>query len=76
MQRMVLCFFLEILRQKYEKDKLESFEGSKIYFLDSIGNSFDIGDRIIQKDLANTLKIISKEGKKGFYEGEIAKKNS
>jgi len=64
----------EILRQKYEKDKLESFEGSKIYFLDSIGNSFDIGDRIIQKDLANTLKIISKEGKKGFYEGEIAKK--
>ena len=64
----------EILRQKYEKDKLESFEGSKIYFLDSIGNSFDIGDRIIQKDLANTLKIISKEGKNGFYEGEIAKK--
>ena len=64
----------EILRQKYEKDKLESFEGSKIYFLDSIGNSFDIGDRIIQKDLAKTLKIISKEGKKGFYEGEIAKK--
>ena len=25
------------------------------------------------KDLANTLKIISNEGRKGFYEGEIAK---
>ena len=48
----------EILRQKYEKDKLESFEGSKIYFLDSIGNSFDIGDRIIQKDLANTFIVL------------------
>ena len=31
------------------------------------------GDIIIQKDLAQTLNIIGKEGRKGFYEGELAK---
>ena len=31
---------------------------------------------LIQKDLANTLKIIASKGKKGFYEGEIAEKIS
>ncbi|MEO6916154.1 MAG: gamma-glutamyltransferase [Chitinophagaceae bacterium] len=31
------------------------------------------GDTLVQKDLANTLKRISDQGKKGFYEGETAK---
>ncbi|MCF8380062.1 MAG: gamma-glutamyltransferase [Bacteroidales bacterium] len=31
------------------------------------------GDRIIQKELAETLKIIAKEGKKGFYESDLTK---
>ena len=31
---------------------------------------------LVQKDLANTLKIIASEGKKGFYEVEIAEKIS
>ena len=31
---------------------------------------------LVQKDLANTLKIIASEGKKGFYEGEVAEKIS
>lgn len=31
------------------------------------------GDTLIQKDLANTLKRIRKNGQKGFYEGETAK---
>jgi gamma-glutamyltranspeptidase/glutathione hydrolase len=31
------------------------------------------GDTLIQKDLANTLKRISENGMKGFYEGETAK---
>ncbi len=31
------------------------------------------GDTLIQTDLANTLKRIQKEGKKGFYEGETAR---
>ena len=30
------------------------------------------GDLLIQKDLANTLKRIAKNGSAGFYEGETA----
>ena len=70
-------FFLlpgEITRQQYEKEKITSFEGTKIYFLNSDGESFKIGDKLIQKDLANTLRSIAENGKKGFYEGEIAEK--
>ena len=64
----------EIKRQQSDKEKIESFEGTKIYFLNSEGESFEPGDKLVQKDLANTLKIISENGKKGFYEGEIADK--
>jgi gamma-glutamyltranspeptidase/glutathione hydrolase len=32
------------------------------------------GDIIVQKDLAATLKSIAKKGKKGFYQGKVAKK--
>lgn len=31
------------------------------------------GDMLVQKDLARTLQRISKEGQKGFYEGETAR---
>ncbi|MDA7602794.1 gamma-glutamyltransferase [Flavobacteriaceae bacterium] len=64
----------EVTRQQYEKEKIGSFEGSKNYFLNSDGESFKIGDKLIQKDLANTLSSIAENGKKGFYEGEIAEK--
>ena len=64
----------EIKRQQSDKEKIESFEGTKLYFLNSEGESFRPGDKLVQKDLANTLKTISKNGKKGFYEGEIAEK--
>ena len=60
----------EIKRQQSDKEKIESFEGTKLYFLNSEGESFRPGDKLVQKDLANTLKIISENGKKGFYEGK------
>lgn len=31
------------------------------------------GDLVVQKDLAETLKIIAKKGHKGFYKGKLAK---
>lgn len=34
---------------------------------------WNAGDTLFQQDLANTLKRISKLGKKGFYEGETAR---
>lgn len=33
-----------------------------------------IGHRVVQTDLANTLKAIAKKGKAGFYQGETAQK--
>ncbi len=38
------------------------------------GSKFEEGDRFIQKDLAKTLKLISKKGRDGFYKGEVADK--
>lgn len=34
----------------------------------------EVGDLIVQKDLAKTLKAVAEQGKKGFYEGKVAKK--
>ena len=65
---------LESERQKSVKKYLLEFEGSKFHFLNSNGNSFKSGDLVIQMDLAKTFKKIANEGKKGFYEGEVARK--
>ncbi len=37
------------------------------------GKPFEIGERLVQKDLAKTLTLIAQQGKKGFYEGPVAK---
>ena len=38
------------------------------------GKPLEKGELLIQKDLANSLFLISKEGSKAFYKGKIAKK--
>jgi gamma-glutamyltranspeptidase/glutathione hydrolase len=38
------------------------------------GKPFQVGDKLIQTDLANTLKLISQQGTKAFYHGKIAQK--
>ncbi|MBF0266443.1 MAG: gamma-glutamyltransferase [Gammaproteobacteria bacterium] len=48
------------------------YESSRILL--NQGKLPQIGELIIQKDLANTLKLIAKKGKKGFYEGINAEK--
>lgn len=36
------------------------------------GQPYQIGDRLIQSDLAKTLKLLAEKGREGFYGGEIA----
>lgn len=58
---------------KIEKDNLGKWESTKaIFFKD--GEPLTSGDRLIQKDLAHSLKLIAKQGSKAFYQGEIAEK--
>jgi len=50
----------------------QDFESSQILLNE--GHLPSLGDLIVQKDLANTLRLIVKEGKKGFYEGQTAER--
>ena len=68
-------FFLGgIKRFQSEKEKLKLFEGSKFYFLDSEGESYRNGHVLVQKDLANTLRIISEKGKKDSMREKLHKR--
>ncbi|WP_077493141.1 gamma-glutamyltransferase [Rodentibacter mrazii] len=56
-----------------EKEVLGKWQSSrKIFFKNN--RTLAAGELLIQKDLANSLKLIAKEGAKAFYEGEIAEK--
>lgn len=41
-------------------------------FLKNATSPYQVGDRLIQKDLAHTLKLISQSGSDAFYKGSIA----
>ncbi len=57
---------------KYHNDFIK-YESSKKIFTNN-GNKFKEGDSFVQKDLANTLKLIRDNGKEIFYNGIIAEK--
>lgn len=53
-------------------DKLEQFEGTKAVYFKPDGSVYQEGDRLVQPDLANTLKQVAKHGVDWFYRGELA----
>ena len=54
------------------EEMMEKYPKLKSLILNEEGSFYEVGDLYKNKDLANTLKIIAKEGKYGFYTGEIA----
>jgi gamma-glutamyltranspeptidase/glutathione hydrolase len=56
----------------FSKDRFARDPSSQRYFLKADGTPYKRGDRLVQKDLARTLKDIAKLGAKGFYEGRVA----
>ncbi len=59
---------------KYKAAKLCQFKASKKIFLNSDCSPKLEGEILIQKDLGETLRIISLKGSAGFYKGSVAKK--
>ncbi|KUO77542.1 MAG: gamma-glutamyltranspeptidase [Clostridia bacterium BRH_c25] len=58
---------------KDEFDKISRFEATSDLYLKD-GLPYEVGDTIVNNDLANSLKLIQKGGKDAFYNGELAKK--
>jgi gamma-glutamyltranspeptidase/glutathione hydrolase len=54
------------------QDRLLQPNVAKIFLQDG-KKTYQVGDVLVQTDLANTLKAISQEGTAAFYQGEIAK---
>ncbi|GBR44191.1 gamma-glutamyltransferase [Gluconobacter roseus] len=46
---------------------------ARAFYLRPDGTPLQAGDRLVQKDLANSLELVAKDGPKAFYEGPIAK---
>lgn len=53
-------------------DRIKRFPDSASILLDHAGNPVQAGDLLIQPDLANTYRQISKQGTRYFYRGEFA----
>ena len=55
------------------KQKLLEPNVAEIFLRDN-NKTYQVGDTLVQLDLANTLRAIAQEGTEAFYQGEIAKK--
>lgn len=58
---------------KSKEKNLKRFPASAKIFFKKDGSPYKVGELFIQKDLANTLKRISKYGAREFYTGQTAK---
>ncbi|MBN8555840.1 MAG: gamma-glutamyltransferase [Deltaproteobacteria bacterium] len=58
---------------KTQKDVLSTYSSTKKIFLKENGDLYLEAESIVQKDLANTLRLIAKDGAKAFYQGPISK---
>ena len=56
-----------------EKDNLGKWESTRAIFFKN-GRPLQLGDKLVQKDLAKSLRLIAKHGSKVFYQGEIGDK--
>src|SRR5690348_917608 len=55
------------------RDRLARWPAAAAIFLKNGNQPLESGDRLLQFDLADTLKLIAEKGPAGFYEGRTAK---
>jgi gamma-glutamyltranspeptidase/glutathione hydrolase len=56
------------------KRRMEACPASMAIFFKPDGSPWEIGERLVQKDLARSLRKIEKLGPRAFYQGSIAEK--
>ncbi|WP_454782714.1 gamma-glutamyltransferase [Legionella sp. WA2022007384] len=61
------------LKNEDRLEQIKKYPSTAKIFLNN-GRPYLIGERLIQKDLANTLKLIAEKGEQGFYAGEVAER--
>jgi gamma-glutamyltranspeptidase/glutathione hydrolase len=54
--------------------RVRRYASSRAIFMRADGNNFERGDRLVQRDLAETLEAIARDGPPAFYEGSIAER--
>ncbi|MFT4059015.1 MAG: gamma-glutamyltransferase [Legionella sp.] len=54
-------------------EQIKKYPATAAQFLKE-GRSYQIGERLVQTDLANTLQALSEQGEQGFYAGKIAER--
>ena len=57
-----------------EADRLRERKGAREFLFRADGSPLREGDRLVQRDLAATLRRIAEKGRSGFYEGPVAEK--
>ena len=62
----------EARRQAGSRVQVAESEGARRYYLKADGSPYSPGDRLVQSDMAATLRAISLGGGDAFYRGEIA----
>jgi gamma-glutamyltranspeptidase/glutathione hydrolase len=62
--------FARGLRNDTLRARLTSFDGGTLFYPG--GTAVQAGSRLVQSDLARTLRLIAESGPKAFYEGPIA----
>ncbi len=53
---------------------LLEWEGARRYFLRPDGSPYEAGELLVQRDLAELLRSIAREGAAAFYRGEVAER--
>jgi gamma-glutamyltranspeptidase/glutathione hydrolase len=52
--------------------RLRRYAASRAIFMRQDGGAFERGDRLVQRDLADTLDAIARDGPRAFYQGSTA----
>jgi len=54
------------------KERMQAYPASMTIFYKPGGEPYEIGETLMQRDLAQSLRLIAREGSKAFYHGAIA----